>query len=206
MSGGGCFENSPPPARQLSDIQILSLPPCSVRACALALCRAHLLSFSACFLSPRSVVPFPFSSPPPPSWSLSEAGSAGVPASASVTRAELQQLAHLSYLPYPADDAKLVHDIQGVIGWLDSITSVDVAGVEPMYTPLEIPHYYLAQAQHQARASTAAEPAPLPSVPSLRLRHDVASTESNAVESALSNAPFADRGFFVVPKVVDAEE
>ena len=71
--------------------------------------------------------------------------------------------------------APLAQELSGIMGWIDQLNEVDVAGVEPMAS---------------AVAAT------------LPLREDVVADGGDA-GAILSNAPADADGFFVVPKVVE---
>ena len=66
-------------------------------------------------------------------------------------------------------------ELNAILGFVEQLAEVDVAGVEPM-------------------TSNVAQP--------LRLRDDVV-TDGNKVADVLGNAPRSADGFFVVPKVVE---
>jgi aspartyl-tRNA(Asn)/glutamyl-tRNA(Gln) amidotransferase subunit C len=70
----------------------------------------------------------------------------------------------------------LAQELNGIIQWIEQLNEVDTDGVEPMSS----------------------------AVPGLSLpwRDDVV-TEGGDASKVLANAPKADRGFFVVPKVVE---
>jgi len=69
----------------------------------------------------------------------------------------------------------LAQELSGILAWIEQLNEVDTDGVEPM---------------------TSAEAFPLP------MRDDVV-TDGGDPARILLNAPKADRGFFVVPKVVE---
>ena len=138
-----------------------------------------------------SLVEFRSSNFSTPSWSLNDYQSNST--EVKLSRDDLIHLSNLSYLPYPQDDARLVKDVAGVIGWFDSITHLDLAAHQPMYTPLEIPQYY---ASVGPNAATSTVP---PESPGARLRKDVV-TEGGIEKAVLRNAPYQSRGFFVVPR------
>ncbi len=79
-----------------------------------------------------------------------------------------------------ADAEKLVPELNNILGWVDQLGEVDVAGVEPM---------------------TAVIPN------TLRLRDDVVDadplTGGGRRDAVLANAPAAEHGFFGVPKVIE---
>ena len=70
----------------------------------------------------------------------------------------------------------MVAELNGIFAWIEQLNEVDVEGVAPM--------------------TSAVEGAKLP------MREDVV-TEGNDPASVLKNAPKAEDGFFVVPKVVE---
>jgi aspartyl-tRNA(Asn)/glutamyl-tRNA(Gln) amidotransferase subunit C len=74
-----------------------------------------------------------------------------------------------------AEVAALAPELSNILGWIEKLQEVDVAGVEPM---------------------TAVIPN------TLRLRDDVV-TDGNRQSEILANAPVAEHGFFAVPKVIE---
>lgn len=74
-----------------------------------------------------------------------------------------------------AEVASLAPELSNILGWIEQLGEVDVAGVEPM---------------------TAVIPN------TLRLRDDIV-TEGNIQSDILANAPLAEHGFFAVPKVIE---
>lgn len=76
-----------------------------------------------------------------------------------------------------AEDAlqPLAKELTGIMAWIEQLNEVDTDGVEPM---------------------TSCVAAKLP------LRED-AVTDGDKRDAILANAPKADKGFFVVPKVVE---
>ena len=69
----------------------------------------------------------------------------------------------------------LAPELSNILGWIEQLQEVDVAGIEPM---------------------TAVIPN------ALRLRDDVV-TEGGIRDEVLENAPVAEHGFFAVPKVIE---
>ena len=74
-----------------------------------------------------------------------------------------------------AEVEALAPELSNILGWIEQLREVDVAGVEPM---------------------TAVIPN------ELRLRDDVV-TDGNRRDEILANAPVAEHGFFAVPKVIE---
>jgi len=74
-----------------------------------------------------------------------------------------------------AEVTALAPELSNILGWIEQLGEVDVAGVEPM---------------------TAVIPN------TLRLRDDVV-TEGDIRDDILANAPRAEHGFFAVPKVIE---
>ncbi|HEV7659508.1 MAG TPA: Asp-tRNA(Asn)/Glu-tRNA(Gln) amidotransferase subunit GatC [Allosphingosinicella sp.] len=74
-----------------------------------------------------------------------------------------------------AEVAALAPELSNILGWIEQLGEVDVAGIEPM---------------------TAVIPN------SLRLRDDIV-TEGDIQADILANAPLAEHGFFAVPKVIE---
>ena len=71
--------------------------------------------------------------------------------------------------------AALAPELSNILGWIEQLQEVDVAGVEPMTAV--IPNR-------------------------LRLRDDVVN-DGNIRDDVLANAPDAQHGFFAVPKVIE---
>ena len=69
----------------------------------------------------------------------------------------------------------LVPELNNILGWVEQLQEVDVAGVQPM---------------------TAVIPN------KLRMRDDVV-TDGGIRDQVLANAPVAEHGFFAVPKVIE---
>ena len=69
----------------------------------------------------------------------------------------------------------LAAELNGILAWIEQLNEVDVAGVEPMTTPVAM---------------------------TLPLRDDEV-TDGEMREKFLANAPRSEDGFFVVPKVVE---
>ena len=71
--------------------------------------------------------------------------------------------------------ARLVPELNAIIGWVEQLGEVNTDGVEPLTAVIE---------------------------QKLRLRDD-AVTDGNIREDVLANAPEAQHGFFAVPKVIE---
>ncbi len=71
--------------------------------------------------------------------------------------------------------APLAQELSGIIAWIEQLNEVDTDGVEPMTSCVAV---------------------------KLPMREDVV-TDGNKRDAILANAPRTDRGFFVVPKVVE---
>ncbi|MGA9659919.1 MAG: Asp-tRNA(Asn)/Glu-tRNA(Gln) amidotransferase subunit GatC [Asticcacaulis sp.] len=69
----------------------------------------------------------------------------------------------------------LAGELNGILGWIEQLNEVDVTGVEPMTTAVEMP---------------------------TPMRDDVVS-DGDKVDQIVANAPNSVDGFFVVPKVVE---
>jgi aspartyl-tRNA(Asn)/glutamyl-tRNA(Gln) amidotransferase subunit C len=74
-----------------------------------------------------------------------------------------------------AEVEALAPELSNILGWIEQLQEVDVAGVEPM---------------------TAVIPN------KLRLRDDIV-TDGDRRDEILKNAPVAEHGFFAVPKVIE---
>lgn len=88
----------------------------------------------------------------------------------------VKKVAHLARIGLSdAEAAPLTDELNNILGWVEQLAEVDVAGVEPMtsVTPMR-----------------------------LKRRKDVV-TEGDDAAAALANAPETREGFYVVPKVVE---
>jgi aspartyl-tRNA(Asn)/glutamyl-tRNA(Gln) amidotransferase subunit C len=94
----------------------------------------------------------------------------------SVDQATVRRIARLARIA--VEDAEIPHlqgEINAILAFVDELSAVDVAGVEPM---------------------TSVIPMKLP------MREDVV-TDGEIVNQVLANAPLTENGFFLVPKVVE---
>lgn len=94
----------------------------------------------------------------------------------ALDRAETRRIARLARIRVPEEDLDvLAGELSAILGWIEKLDEVDVAGVEPM-------------------AGAGGEAAPA--------RADKAA-EGAGAERILANAPEAAEGHFVVPKAVE---
>ena len=94
----------------------------------------------------------------------------------SVDTATVKKVASLARIAIDdAAAARLVPELNNILGWIEQLGEVDTKGVEPM---------------------TAVIPN------TLRLRDDVV-TDGGIRDAVLANAPAAEHGFFTVPKVIE---
>ncbi len=94
----------------------------------------------------------------------------------SVDASTVRHIARLARIAVSdAEVEALAPELSGILGWIEQLAEVDVAGVAPM---------------------TAVIPN------ELRLRDDVV-TDGNRRDEILANAPLAEHGFFAVPKVIE---
>ncbi|MFN3387518.1 MAG: Asp-tRNA(Asn)/Glu-tRNA(Gln) amidotransferase subunit GatC [Allosphingosinicella sp.] len=94
----------------------------------------------------------------------------------SVDTATVRHIARLARIAVSDAEAEaLVPELNNILGWVEQLQEVDVAGVEPM---------------------TAVIPN------ALRLRDDKV-TDGGIRDKVLANAPAAEHGFFAVPKVIE---
>lgn len=93
---------------------------------------------------------------------------------------EFKHLARLSRVAVSPDDiATMPSQLQNIFGLIDQLQAVDTAGIEPLAHPLDI-------VQPMAQ----------------RLREDNV-TERDWREANMANAPAAENGLFLVPKVIE---
>jgi aspartyl-tRNA(Asn)/glutamyl-tRNA(Gln) amidotransferase subunit C len=94
----------------------------------------------------------------------------------SVTPEDVRRIARLARLAAPEDRLEaLAGELNGILAWIEQLDEVDVEGVKPMASAVEV---------------------------ALPMREDVV-TDGNIRDDVLANAPHAEEGFFVVPKVVE---
>jgi aspartyl-tRNA(Asn)/glutamyl-tRNA(Gln) amidotransferase subunit C len=94
----------------------------------------------------------------------------------SLDPATVRRIAKLARLHIEeADVPRIQNELNGILGWIEQLNEVDVAGIEPL-----------------TGAATMA----------LRMRDDVV-TEPDLREAVLSNAPDREGPFYAVPKVVE---
>jgi aspartyl-tRNA(Asn)/glutamyl-tRNA(Gln) amidotransferase subunit C len=94
----------------------------------------------------------------------------------SIDAATVRRVAQLARIREPEDRLEpLAQELSGILAWIEQLNEVDTEGVEPM---------------------TSVVAAKLP------MREDVV-TDGGRPADVLANAPRSDKGFFVVPKVVE---
>ena len=94
----------------------------------------------------------------------------------SVTKDDVRKVARLSRIA--VEDARLdtlAGELNGILGWIDQLNEVDVEGVEPMTSVVEL---------------------------ALPMRGDDV-TDGDKPDQVLANAPKSEDGFYVVPKAVE---
>ena len=94
----------------------------------------------------------------------------------SVDKNTVRKVARLARIAMPEERLEpMARELNGILAWIEQLNEVDVNGVEPMTTPVEM---------------------------TLPMREDVI-TDGNIRDQVLANAPKSEEGFFVVPKVVE---
>jgi aspartyl-tRNA(Asn)/glutamyl-tRNA(Gln) amidotransferase subunit C len=94
----------------------------------------------------------------------------------SVTAKDVRKIARLARLAAPEDRLEsLAGELNGILAWIEQLDEVDVSGVEPMASAVQT---------------------------TLPMREDVVA-DGDIRDDVLANAPRAEEGFFVVPKVVE---
>jgi aspartyl-tRNA(Asn)/glutamyl-tRNA(Gln) amidotransferase subunit C len=94
----------------------------------------------------------------------------------SVDLATVKRVAHLARIAVPeADLPKLQGELNAILGFVEQLNEVDVAGVEPMtsVTPM-----------------------------AMKQREDVV-TDGEIADKVVANAPASDDNYFMVPKVIE---
>lgn len=93
-----------------------------------------------------------------------------------IDRPLLDKIAHLARLEFDEKDAaKMMEDMNAIVGWVEKLSEVDTEGVEPLTTM-----------SHEVNV----------------MREDVVKNHLTR-EQALSNAPKKDQEYFKVPKVIE---
>ncbi len=94
----------------------------------------------------------------------------------SVTPDDVRRIARLARIAAPEDRLEeLSQELSRILDWIEQLNEVDVEGVAPMTAAVDV---------------------------ALPLRKDKV-TDGDAPAKVLANAPKAEGGFFVVPKVVE---
>lgn len=94
----------------------------------------------------------------------------------SVDLSTVKRVAKLARIALPDEEAEqMMADLNGILGFVDELSNVDITGVEPMTSVTPI---------------------------TMRLREDAVS-DGNKADDIVANAPQTDRNFFLVPKVVE---
>jgi aspartyl-tRNA(Asn)/glutamyl-tRNA(Gln) amidotransferase subunit C len=94
----------------------------------------------------------------------------------AIDAATVRKVARLARIAEPEDRIEpLAKELNGIIAWIEQLNEVDTDGVEPMTSAVAV---------------------------AMPMREDVV-TEGGDASVVLANAPKADKGFFVVPKVVE---
>lgn len=98
----------------------------------------------------------------------------------SLTPQDIARIANLARLDLqPSESSRMLDQINGFFGMVETMQAVDTAGIEPMAHPIAA-----------IRDIT------------LRLRPDLAN-EPNQRDSNQQSAPAVERGLFLVPKVIE---
>jgi aspartyl-tRNA(Asn)/glutamyl-tRNA(Gln) amidotransferase subunit C len=94
----------------------------------------------------------------------------------SVDLATVKRVARLARIAVsPQEAERMVGELNGILGFVAQLDEVNVAGVEPMTSVVEM---------------------------KMKMRADVVSDGAKAGD-ILANAPLSEDGFFMVPKVVE---
>ena len=94
----------------------------------------------------------------------------------AIDAATVRKVARLARIAEPEEKLEpLASELSGILDWIEQLAEVDTDGVEPMTTSVAM---------------------------TLPMREDVV-TEGGDPARVLSNAPKTDKGFFIVPKVVE---
>jgi aspartyl-tRNA(Asn)/glutamyl-tRNA(Gln) amidotransferase subunit C len=93
-----------------------------------------------------------------------------------VDEATVRRIARLARIKITEEEAKgLVKELSGILNWVEQLGEVDTSAVEPMtrVVPIEL------------------------------TKREDAVTDGGKAQDILKNAPMAEDGFFVVPKIVE---
>ncbi len=94
----------------------------------------------------------------------------------SVDIATVKRVARLSRIAVTEEDAvRMTGELNGILGFVEQLSQVDVNGVEPMTSVMPM---------------------------AMRKRTDIV-TDGNKAADIVANAPGTDQNFFLVPKVVE---
>ena len=94
----------------------------------------------------------------------------------TIDAAIVRKVARLARIAQPEDTLEgLAKELNGIMSWIEQLNEVDTDGVEPMTTSVAM---------------------------TLPMRDDVV-TDGGEPTRVLGNAPKSEKGFFVVPKVVE---
>jgi aspartyl-tRNA(Asn)/glutamyl-tRNA(Gln) amidotransferase subunit C len=97
-----------------------------------------------------------------------------------LTSDDIDRIANLARLELsPAESERMLTQLNGFFGIVEKMQAVDTSGVQPLAHPV----------------------AAIEDV-SLRLREDLV-TDFNNREANMQNAPAAEKGYFLVPKVIE---
>lgn len=98
----------------------------------------------------------------------------------AIDKDTVRKVARLARIAEPEDRLEpLARELSGILGWIERLNEVDVAGVEPMTSTVDI---------------------------SLPMREDIRATGPTGggqPEKIVANAPKTEDNFFVVPRVVE---
>lgn len=110
----------------------------------------------------------------------------------------IERLSSLCYLSVTPDQLPTVRtDIASMIGWMSTISHLDCSNIEPIYTPLQILNETITLHSDIDGDGDGDNG-------NARLRSDV--VDRNQRINVTEHATQTDRGFIVVPKVVDIDE
>ncbi len=94
----------------------------------------------------------------------------------SVDLATVKRVARLARIALPDEDApRMQAELNGMLGFVEQLSEVDVDGVEPMTSVMPM---------------------------AMKKRADVV-TDGDKADDIVANAPVSDQNFFLVPKVVE---
>ena len=94
----------------------------------------------------------------------------------AVSQDVVRRIAHLARIAVPEEDVRgLQNELNAILAFVDTLSEVDVGGIEPMTSVMPMP---------------------------MKKRRDVVD-DGNIAEAVTANAPASEDHFFTVPKIIE---